>query len=342
MNLTLPGFSTPQCLRIKVTRTVPFHLLHHDMSSATVAECLRTSNSPSSPSLDVKAECLASSILKAMNLLTPLRTSVVSICPQPKPHPWVTPELRLLQRKKNRLHQKQKKQPDDERLKQQYRTARYQCTQLNKRLKTQFCMRQFHELRRNPRAQWALLNKISGRASAKAKISAPLVDLHDAFASVVDDPHRPSILTVPQAPPESTPCSDTFEPVSFWNVECILSSLNTGKAAGSDGIPPSFLKMSRTAITRTVVEIVNESLKTGHFPTSYKLAHFCPVPKSSDPTVALNYRLISLLPVLSKVLERVVHQQVTRFFMNENPAAIPSSNSPIDVNTPVKMPLYLP
>ena len=74
LNLTLPGFSTPQCSRIKVTRTVPFHLLDHDMSCATVAECLRTNNSPSSPSLDVKAECLASSISKAMNLLTPLRT----------------------------------------------------------------------------------------------------------------------------------------------------------------------------------------------------------------------------------------------------------------------------
>ena len=189
------------------------------MSCATVAECLRTNNSSSSPSLDVKAEYLASSISKSMNLLTPLRTSVVPICPRPKPHPWVTPELRLLQRKTNRLHQKQKKQPDYERLKQQYRTARYQCTQLNKRLKTQFCMRQFHELRRNTRSQWALLNKIPGRASAKAKISAPLVDLHDAFASVVDEPHRPSILTVPQARPESTLCSDTLEPVSFWNVE---------------------------------------------------------------------------------------------------------------------------
>ena len=134
---TFPGLSTPQCSRIKVTQTVPFHLLDHDMSSATKAEYLRTNNSPSSPSLDVTAECLASSISKAMNLLTPLRTSVVPICPRPKPHPWVTPELRLLQRKKNRLHQKQKKQPDDERLKQQYRAARYQCIQLNKRLKTQ-------------------------------------------------------------------------------------------------------------------------------------------------------------------------------------------------------------
>ena len=118
---------------------------------------------------------------------------------------------------------------------------------------------------------------------------------------------------------------DTFEPVPFRNVECILNSLNTGKAAGSDWIPPSFLKMSRTAITRTVVEIVKESVKTGHFPTSYKLAHVCPVPKSSDPTlatVALNYGPISLLSVLSKVLELVVHQQVTRFCTNENPATI--------------------
>ena len=104
---------------------------------------------------------------------------------------------------------------------------------------------------------------------------------------------------------------------------CILSSLNSEKAAGFDGIPPSFLKMSRTAITRTVVEIVDESLKTGHFPKSYKLAHCCPVPKSGDPTVALNYCPISLLPVLLKVLERAVHQQVTRFFTIENPVAIP-------------------
>ena len=203
-------------------------------------------------------------------------------------------------------------------------------------------MRQFHELRRNTRAQWALLNKISGRESAKVKISAPLVDLHDAFASVLDDPHRPSILTVPQAPPESTPCLDTFEPVSFWNVECILNSLNTGKAAGSDGIPHSFLKMCRTAITRTVVEIVNKSLRTGHFPTSYKLARVCPVPKSGDPTVALNYRPSPFCQYFQRPWGVWYISKWHAFSRMKTQLQFPSSNSPIEVNTPVKMPLYLP
>ena len=55
-----------------------------------------------------------------------------------------------------------------------------------------------------------------------------------------------------------------------------------------------------------------------------KLAHICPIFKSGKPSLATNYRPISLLPVVSKVLERVVHQQLVDFFAKSNPAAIPA------------------
>ena len=46
----------------------------------------------------------------------------------------------------------------------------------------------------------------------------------------------------------------------------------------------------------------------------YKHAHVCPLPKSGDPSQAANYRPVSLLPVASKVLEKIVHKQIVDHF----------------------------
>ena len=58
-----------------------------------------------------------------------------------------------------------------------------------------------------------------------------------------------------------------------------------------------------------MTQIINESLVTGKFPTASKLATVCPVYKSGDRTIASNYRLVSLLPVTSKLLEKAVHKR---------------------------------
>ena len=104
----------------------------------------------------------------------------------------------------------------------------------------------------------------------------------------------------------------------------LLERIKPYKATGSDAVPPCFLKMCLKDVRRPLTAIINKSLQTGIFPSSYKQAHVCPLHKSGDALNSLNYRPISLLPASSKLLEKVVQHQLVSFFSN-NPevAALP-------------------
>ena len=67
-------------------------------------------------------------------------------------------------------------------------------------------------------------------------------------------------------------------------------------------------------MTGPLTTIINQSLSTGVFPVIYKHAYVCTLPKPGDPTLASTYRPVSLLPVASKVLEKIVQQQFVQYF----------------------------
>ena len=58
---------------------------------------------------------------------------------------------------------------------------------------------------------------------------------------------------------------------------------------------------------------INKSIKTGLFPDSLKLAHVAPVFKKVDPLDKFNYRPVSILPLLSKVYEKVIYNQLSNY-----------------------------
>ena len=64
----------------------------------------------------------------------------------------------------------------------------------------------------------------------------------------------------------------------------------------------------------TVTVCVNEALKTGSFPDSLKCANVRPIYKKEDPFDKKNYRPVSILPLLSKVYERVIYEQTSYYF----------------------------
>ena len=67
------------------------------------------------------------------------------------------------------------------------------------------------------------------------------------------------------------------------------------------------LSITTTSIVPSVTKIFNLSLTTGRFPVAWKFARIVPIPKTGDLTNPSNYRPISILPILSKLLERHVH-----------------------------------
>ena len=86
----------------------------------------------------------------------------------------------------------------------------------------------------------------------------------------------------------------------------LLLSLDTSKASGPDGISAKMLKNTATSIYRSVTKIFNQSISTGQVPSGWKSSLVVPVPKTSDHLQnPNNYRPISLLSILSKVLESI-------------------------------------
>ena len=98
----------------------------------------------------------------------------------------------------------------------------------------------------------------------------------------------------------------------------ILRDIGTSKAAGIDRLPGRFLKDGADVLAKPVTDIRNLSISLNKFPRAFKLAKAKPIFKKGRKTNVSSYRPISLLPILSKVIEKVVHEQTTKFSNDNN------------------------
>ena len=101
--------------------------------------------------------------------------------------------------------------------------------------------------------------------------------------------------------------------VSPTNVMSHLNSLSASKSCGTDGLTAGLLKDSGDAIVLPLTHIFNLSIGSNFFPNTWKVALVTPLFKDGDKSKANNYRLISLLPIISKLPKKVVHEQVYAF-----------------------------
>ena len=95
-----------------------------------------------------------------------------------------------------------------------------------------------------------------------------------------------------------------------------LKDLNTSKADGIDSLSGKFLK-DGAILARPISQLFNLSIKLSLFPRSCKIAKVKPLFKKSSKTDPQNYPPISLLPILSKFIEKIIHYQ-TQEFLSKN------------------------
>ncbi len=89
-----------------------------------------------------------------------------------------------------------------------------------------------------------------------------------------------------------------------------IKDLNVTGSVGSDGIPMKFIKDALCIIAFYITFIINTSMVTGVFPTAWKHALVISFFKSGDISDPSSFRPISLLPIVSKVLEKIVANQL--------------------------------
>ena len=124
--------------------------------------------------------------------------------------------------------------------------------------------------------------------------------------------------------------SDTLEPPKYsggtLSFSCIeeefvrnqLLKLSVGKATGIDGLNSRLLRAGAHQIARPLTFIMNLTITTGIIPPEWKTAIVTPIFKAGSKKECSNYRPISVLPVVSKILERAIHDQLYHHLSENN------------------------
>ena len=94
-------------------------------------------------------------------------------------------------------------------------------------------------------------------------------------------------------------------------VRALLADINTNKACGPDEIPGMVLKMCSESVALPLSIIYKLVYNTGSIPVDWKMSNIVPIFKKGDSKEVSNYRPISLLCIASKIIERIIHEEIT-------------------------------
>ncbi len=100
-------------------------------------------------------------------------------------------------------------------------------------------------------------------------------------------------------------------------IDNIIRSMKLKNSSGHDNINSKLIKSLKNELKDPISILTNLSITNGMFPVTYKLAEVIPIYKSKNKEEINNYRPISLLPTLTKILEKIIHTvQITLRFID--------------------------
>ena len=101
-----------------------------------------------------------------------------------------------------------------------------------------------------------------------------------------------------------------FRTIEVQEIRDAFAKVKTAKSFGIDNISSYFLKLALPSIENSLAFMFNTSIETSMFPDSWKIARVTPIYKNGDRADKSNYRPISVLPVISRLFEKLVTNQV--------------------------------
>ncbi|KMQ93568.1 reverse transcriptase [Lasius niger] len=233
------------------------------------------------------------------------------------PAPWLMSDIRLMMRERNlarRIWRRSGNNHDYDR----FKVLQNRTQSMIHTAKRAYYLNIFNDSDR-PNVVWSRLRHL-GLIKARdfsASLSLSVDELNefsagDAVIPEADDHHQ-SFTEI---------LSGNYIDTSFhWDYvtpPTIKKVLNSAKsnAVGSDGISLRFIKQAIHFILPVLEHLFNYSLMNEVFPAMWRSALICPIPKIKNPTMVQHYRPISILPVLSKALERIVSEQIRCYLKN--------------------------
>lgn len=248
---------------------------------------------------------------------------------------WMTPGLLRCLKNRDRLYKKTKINPNNELAKITYQRYRKYCNNLLKKVKRTYERDQIKSAGKNSKKLWEAIKNITGTKKPKSVPHELLANsetpedatnvVNSFFANVgktlaekiYKDPNDDSCTGSLSSTYLSTD-SFTLLNTDEEEVNRLIMELKNECSAGWDKIPNRILKEHRYTLVPPLTYIFNKCLDVGIFPTALKKSVVLPIHKGGDRDRVNNYRPISILPSLSKILERIINNRLTKYLEHKN------------------------
>nr|CAI5860341.1 unnamed protein product [Callosobruchus analis] len=260
--------------------------------------------------IDSKIQFLTENILILFNIHSPIVTKRVS----KPPAPWLTDGIRLAFKQRNEAltEYKQKRTLATW---QRYKKLRNHTLTLVRNKKAEY----LRSVKRESLGKfYKALGSLNIRSKKDCNIPQELSDpykINDAFCKVFQESDLECAERIAFYRTHSSVCFN----FSLVSESIVIEAVNKIKSnsCGVDGVTLQMVKLCLPVISIYLTHIVNCCLESGYFPEQWRKARVIPLPKTANPTSYDQLRPVSLLPVLSKILERVAYDQILAY-LNSN------------------------
>ena len=269
-------------------------------------------------SLDDLAIHYDNELSSILDHLAPLRTRTIAFRPDAQ---WYNDEIRMAKQQRRHSERKWRKTglTVDRDL---YMADRTKVNDLIHSAKQNYYREIIQSNKNDSKRLFQSVNTLLGRGK---KCSLPHGKSDDAIAEMFSNFFVEKIALIKQNIPDAQldnldlahpPVSQTlyvFEEISMADLRAVILNCSN-KSCVLDPIPTPFTKLALDQLLPLIHCIINRSLREGHFPDCFKQAIVTPILKkaSADPEESNNYRPVSNLKFLSKILEKVVAVQLRK------------------------------
>ena len=241
--------------------------------------------------------------------------------------PWISPSILCSINRKNKLYKKfiRKRNIANENNYKQYRNI---LTNIIREAKRSYFQMEFSKSRGNGKKTWTLLREVLNSSKQTAKLpNSFTTDVGECLTNEqVANGFNHFFASIAQHLENNMPASD-HNPINYLaspdiplyerdivtsesEIATIITNLNA-VGGGLDKISTKILLKTYRSCIHHLVYFFNLCLKTSTFPDRLKVALVVPIYKSGEKGSFTNYRPISLLPIFSKILEKILHSHIT-------------------------------
>ena len=320
---------------ITVTRNNVGNISHEYVSSNNRSVNVTGNNTTDNMTCTNRFESFHQILVETINTHAPKKT--ITLKHTQKSTPWITTGIKKSGDRIRKLYEKTLSHDKSLVLTNKYKAERNLLNKIKRKSKIHYYQFKCVEYRKNTKKLWQIINEVSGKIKDKSSVihcikienvktysSAKITnefgryfsEIGESFANKIkpSNENRNHYLNKMKRLDKSL----FLRPTDHTEIVNIINKLPNKNSSGNDEISNILLKKLLPSIIYPLCIIFNDSLTSGSFPTLMKHADVIPLYKGKSKIETTNYRPISLLLTVSKVLEKIVYVRTYEFLNNND------------------------